>query len=333
MGMPKELNRVVGALALQADLVGVENNREITIEVLPPPVEGKVENRAGRVFLVPNVGKLIEALNGADPKIRLDIDHQTEPTCYAFRGSTAARGWFKNFHLNARGGVNAELHRHDISWELNSNKYRYVSPTVLVRPDGEIIGMTSIALTNAPLLSVKEFNSETNEANEMPAPKAPKAPAAKPTPTADPAVETELNARGVALDAREKEIAAREKSVEDAARAGIKEKLDSAVNSGAILPSARESLDEIINHHERGYSAGIAVVEKFLNAAPPDKPAALMTRTAGHTATAPFSNNAAGINLPRGFEADPQSAALDQKVRAVMATTGNDYETALNAVN
>lgn len=97
---------------------------------------------------VESLKSLADQLNGGD-EILLDVDHASERL--GANRSTEAAGWLHKFIVDPVKGLFATLKLTKKGKELLENReYRYTSPVFELAEDGKVLGMRSVALTNAP---------------------------------------------------------------------------------------------------------------------------------------------------------------------------------------
>lgn len=97
---------------------------------------------------VESLKQLADRLNGGD-EILLDVDHASERL--GANRSTEAAGWLHKFVVDPIKGLFATLKLTKKGKELLENReYRYTSPVFELDEDGKVLGMRSVALTNAP---------------------------------------------------------------------------------------------------------------------------------------------------------------------------------------
>ena len=97
---------------------------------------------------VESLKQLADQLNSGD-EILLDVDHASERL--GANRSTEAAGWLHKFIVDPIKGLFATLKLTKKGKELLENReYRYTSPVFELAEDGKVLGMRSVALTNAP---------------------------------------------------------------------------------------------------------------------------------------------------------------------------------------
>ncbi len=331
---------VIGALCVDLPHRNALVTPDAEIEVLPPIVNGQFSDRTGAVYLVPDVDALLSRLNTADPQVRMDIEHSSEPSSPTFHGSTSAIAWLKDFKRNDRGGINGTITRHTAGGEylLSSNIYRYVSPAFYHDQSRRILNLTSVALTNAPKLPIQSINSHTQQVTNMP------------TDTDLDKREQALNAQSEALDKREQALNAQLEALDKQAKEGALARLETAAKQGAINDAQRQVYASMIDTHKDGIQAGAQAVDSVLaslapvadpdpltmTGAPAANRAALTSRIAGHTAGGTQADGGrVGPVLhsqATGRAIDPASAELDGLIQARMAQTREPYDVALAAI-
>lgn len=97
---------------------------------------------------VESLKSLADRLNDGD-EVLLDVDHASERL--GANRSTEAAGWLHKFIVDPIKGLFATLKLTKKGKELLENReYRYTSPVFELAEDGKVLGMRSVALTNAP---------------------------------------------------------------------------------------------------------------------------------------------------------------------------------------
>lgn len=127
----------------------------LTAEVIPPPRGGLLIGRDGRRFRVKSMAALAVAIGAQAVAPRIDFDHRSERSSPTFTGSTAAAGWLSNFRVNENGGIDADMALGDeAAIAIRDGRYRHLSPAFELNKEGEIIGLSSVALVNDPNLAL-----------------------------------------------------------------------------------------------------------------------------------------------------------------------------------
>lgn len=123
----------------------------LTAEVIPAPRGGFIVGRDGRRYRVRDMAALADRINAQAVRPRVDVDHQSERTSPTFRGSSEASGWLSNFRVGASGGIEADFDlREGAIRAIRDGGYRYLSPALVHTKDGEVFGLSSVALVNDP---------------------------------------------------------------------------------------------------------------------------------------------------------------------------------------
>ena len=154
------------SLPIAAHALGAEGDTPvpITLEVIPPPdADGLLPARVGRRQRIADAPKLVARLNAQITRARVDFDHRSEPQSPTFADTTEAEGWLASYRLNSRGGIDADADLGAAALDsLRRRKYRYVSPALLLTSDGDVVGLSSLALVNNPNLPLEapQLNSE-----------------------------------------------------------------------------------------------------------------------------------------------------------------------------
>ena len=224
------------SVVLYAQMTPIDENAAgavssvVTVQVVPPPGPGGLlPTSDGRGQRMTDITAFISRMTRQHPAARVDKDHHSEPTSPTFRGSTAAGGWLSNYRMNEFGGVDVDMQLGDEMREsLRKKEYRYVSPAYKIKPNGEIVGLSSLALTNTPNL-----------------------PLEAPTLHAAQRREAALAAREAVLDRR----------VMESARNAV----DRAIQTNSIAPHQRDYFLGTIEQHAEGIDAWLDAFEMFLN--------------------------------------------------------------------
>ena len=302
------LHTLVLPLGLHAS--AAQSEGPLRAEIIPPAgPDGCIEGADGRRQYVADMGALAAAIAAQAVQPRIDYDHVSERVSPTFNGSTAARGWVRHPRLNARGGIDADLHVDAATRErLGSEEYRYLSPALRLDGEERIIGLSSIALVNDPNLPLAPLRVH-NQANAG------------------------AGATGTAPDPQVEE--ARRLMAEAATEA-----VDLAVEHGQILPRDREYHLSAITTHAGGVRAGIAAFRTHVAAgegeaapgADADARQALMART-GPRGVPPGRTGALAAPAfdapPDVGPATPERLALHAQITDYARTHGVSYRDAV----
>ncbi|HBH6853136.1 phage protease [Citrobacter freundii] len=128
------------------------------IELLPagPDITG----RDGRQWRLSNPQKVADAFNQQNIALVVDYEHSSEVLAPSGTEAPAA-GWIERVEVRDDGSVWGF-----VDWtekannSITSKEYRYISPAFTHSSDGEIKGLSSVALTNKPNLKLKALNSQ-----------------------------------------------------------------------------------------------------------------------------------------------------------------------------
>jgi phage I-like protein len=148
---------IVNIVALCSELKAGENAPE-WIELLPSGPE--IKGRDGRSWRLSNPAKVAEAFRQQGIPLVIDYEHSTEVAAPEGEEAPAA-GWVENVQVRDDGSVWGQ-----VDWTPKANnsiiskEYRFISPAFTHTKDGEIIKLSSIALTNKPNLVLTALNSQ-----------------------------------------------------------------------------------------------------------------------------------------------------------------------------
>lgn len=157
MGFKRSLVVNMSMMALCYELKAGETAPE-WIELLPagPDIQG----RDGRKWRLSEPKKVADAFNQQNVALVIDYEHASE--VLAPNGTEApAAGWIEGVEVREDGSVWGK-----VDWtekannSITSKEYRYISPAFTHSPSGEIIKLSSVALTNKPNLDLKALNSQ-----------------------------------------------------------------------------------------------------------------------------------------------------------------------------
>lgn len=129
------------------------------------PAGAVVVGRDGRSFRNPGPARLIQAFQERSLHIPIDVNHAQELKA-PLGDPSPAYGWIVELS-ESDGALTGR-----VQWTergkgaLEAAEYRYYSPAYRLGPDGEILFVKSVALTNNPNLEVPGLNSETDEGGE-----------------------------------------------------------------------------------------------------------------------------------------------------------------------
>ena len=151
------------AIAINFQLAPVTNGSG-SIKLLPI---GKIEGRDGRHWQVSNPQQVIDWCKQQRRDIPVDIEHATE--LKAPKGEPApATGWISPDTLRVEEGhiVGKIAFNHEDNPVANK-EYRYLSPAFVYDTKTlEVIGLTSIGLTNTPNLYLPALNTQQHTTEE-----------------------------------------------------------------------------------------------------------------------------------------------------------------------
>lgn len=128
------------------------------IELLPagPDIKG----RDGRAWRLTNPATVAEAFKQQGISLVIDYEHSTEVAAPNGVESPAA-GWVEDVQVRDDGSVWGK-----VDWTPKANnsivdkEYRFISPAFSHTKDGDIIRLSSVALTNKPNLTLTALNSK-----------------------------------------------------------------------------------------------------------------------------------------------------------------------------
>ena len=310
-----------GVIAVElcaSEIVG-EKDTEMrrTIRVIPAADGGELTALDGRRFGLPEGGlmALAEQINRQKIKVRLDFDHESEPSSGSYRGATAARGWLSNFRA-ADAGMEADVSlMPDANWAIETLRYRYLSPSLMYNARGVIVGMSSVALTNRPALggetALNQFQPNPNENPIMPTEK--------------------LTEQEKALAAREANLAEQEKAMNEKMTVLLAATIDKAVVDGVITAAEKAPIQALAAANVNGIQAGIDELTKVFDARKDQPDAAGEALLSGRVVPAgapPKAAAVAGDAVPAGFTVTPERAALHAKIQTLSLERGIPYEDA-----
>ena len=149
---------VLGALQLHlADWPEAPDEHGVWTPVIPAPgAGGRIPSRdPDRPVTISDPAALVAALNAEYPAVRVDRDHRSERVSPTFAGDTAAEGWIEEFRLGPDGAIEGRMQLGaQARAAVQAKRYRYLSPALYqdFTRDGEVHGMSSVALVNDPNL-------------------------------------------------------------------------------------------------------------------------------------------------------------------------------------
>ena len=274
--------------------------------VVPAPGEdGKLKTADGTVMRVSDPAALAASLNAQETGVRIDFDHQSEPSSPTFNGSTAAEGWVKNFRATADGAVEAVLELSSRAREaIAEGRYKYLSPALWcderARRRGEVIGMNSLALVNNPNMAALSLNNAAGGDDDS------------------------------SLDERERRVAEKEKVAEQLMMNAAERSVDAAIEGKRIAPAQKEFVLNAIRTHGDGIEKGIDAFEK---AHPADAAASALNnldRRVGPTG-APTAGAAPAVKFrgPLGVDVSEEGLTLHAQVAAHARERGISYRQAV----
>lgn len=160
---------------MKKNLLRAALNFELSAPAAAPPAElplipagSPVMGRDGRSWNNPNPQGVVDYFTSRGVDLPFDIEHSTE--LKAPQGDAApAAAWVKKLIPHDDGSVWGAIDWNDNGRELVMNReYRYYS-TVLIynKTTGDIVGISSVGLTNKPNLDVTALNHEQNNNTEV----------------------------------------------------------------------------------------------------------------------------------------------------------------------
>lgn len=147
----------MSVMALCSELKAGETAPE-WIELLPAGPE--IKGRDGRKWRLSEPRRVADAFNQQNISLVIDYEHASE--VLAPTGAEApAAGWIEGVEVRDDGSVWGRVDwTEKASNSITSKEYRYISPAFTHSPSGEIIKLSSVALTNKPNLDLKALNSQ-----------------------------------------------------------------------------------------------------------------------------------------------------------------------------
>lgn len=128
------------------------------VELIPA---GRVVGRDGRSWNNSQPQGILAAFTALAMELPVDLEHSTE--LKAPKGEPApAAGWIREL-ADRDGAIWGRVEWNQLGQDLVAGRqYRYLSPVILFHPDSGIIaGLTSVALTNRPNLTLPALNHQT----------------------------------------------------------------------------------------------------------------------------------------------------------------------------
>ena len=280
-----------------------EGGATVRAVVIPAPgPDGVVPTRGGAVHRMADPAELAVRLNGQEVAVRLDFDHESEPSSKTFAGSTAARGWLDDFRAEPSGAISAALKLSaEAAQKLRAGLFRYLSPGVFLARGGAIVGMSSLALVNNPNMRLA-------------------APSMHSAGDSDAEREAALREREAAIEKRE---AAAEQRALNAATAAV----DTAVEQGRLMPAQRDFMLGAIRTHAGGIEGGIAAFES----AHSQSAMGDLGKRTGPRGAPPSAGGARGAQFeaPAGFDVAADDVKLHARVAAHAQKRGISYRDAV----
>lgn len=154
-----------------AAVVPLDAEAPSVIDLMPV---GHVPTVDGRQFWLRDPDQVIAA-SGDVSRLCVDYDHQTEWT--RFTGGTApAAGWFRRMFVED-GRLRAEVEWTPAGADaIASREYRFISPTMMIDGEANVVSIVRAALTNDPAISANRAlaarNPGANDVTELEAARA-----------------------------------------------------------------------------------------------------------------------------------------------------------------
>lgn len=147
----------MNVMALCSELKAGETAPE-WIELLPagPDIKG----RDGRAWTISDPTKIANAFNQQAISLVIDYEHATELLGPEGKEAPAA-GWIENVDVRTDGSIWGQVEwTEKANNSIVSKEYRYISPAFTHSSNGEVLKLSSAALTNKPNLVLKALNSQ-----------------------------------------------------------------------------------------------------------------------------------------------------------------------------
>ncbi|MCA8878607.1 MAG: hypothetical protein KDA73_01355 [Rhodobacteraceae bacterium] len=149
------------ALCAGADILPAEAPAASTppdwVELLPA---GTIKGRDGRVFVLDNAQGVVRASVTPGAELPIDYEHQADDAAQRSNGPVPAAGWITELQ-NRDGAIWGR-----VSWTgkaanmIAAREYRYLSPVLLHRRDGQVTRLLGASLVHRPNLELKALSSE-----------------------------------------------------------------------------------------------------------------------------------------------------------------------------
>lgn len=283
------------ALSLQAlSEAEVGGTAEIVRTVIPAPGQGgRLKAGGGLVQRMSNPRAVAAALNAQETGVRIDFDHQSEPSSKTFRGSTAAEGWVKDFRATAEGAVEAVLELSSRAREaVQQGRYKYLSPALWFnKRTREVVGMNSLALVNNPNMASLTLNNADDDLAE-----------------------------------RERRVADQEKAAERLMMNAAERSVDAAIEGKRLAPAQKDFLLNSIRSHPDGIEKGIEAFEKAFPAGAAAPALNNLDRRVGPTGQPTAgATPAAKFRGPLGVDVSEEGLTLHSQVAAHARERGISY--------
>ena len=288
------------ALSLQAlSEAEAGGTAEIVRTVIPAPGRGgRLKTAGGPVQRMSDPAGVAAALNAREVGVRIDFDHQSEPSSKTFRGSTAAEGWVKDFRATAEGAIEAVLELSSRAREaIEQGRYKYLSPALWFnKRTREVADMNSLALVNNPnMVSLTLNNADAGDDEQS-------------------------------LDERERRIAAREETATRLMMNAAERSVDAAIEGKRLAPAQKEFVLNSIRSHPDGIEKGIEAFEQAFPAGATAPALNNLDRRVGPTgAPADGAAPAAKFRGPLGVDVSEEGLTLHSQVATHARERGISY--------
>jgi phage I-like protein len=127
------------------------------VELLPT---GRIKGRDGRLFVLDNPQGVVDASLTPGAELPIDYEHQADDPARRANGPVPAAGWITELALRD-GAIWGR-----VSWTVKASnmiaarEYRYLSPVLLHRRDGQVTRLLGAGLVHRPNLDLKALASE-----------------------------------------------------------------------------------------------------------------------------------------------------------------------------
>ena len=133
------------------------------VHLLP---RGEIKGRDGRRFILDNPEGVVSASLSQGLDLVIDYEHQGDDPARRGRGPVPAAGWIKDLVLKTNGIWGRVVWTERARNMIADREYRYLSPVLTHRPNGEVVRLKGASLVHRPNLELTALSSQEDTMTE-----------------------------------------------------------------------------------------------------------------------------------------------------------------------